>query len=57
MNKCFEISLAAIQNGFFVEAGAKDCEDQSVSLPFELNHNWTGKAKGFFKYITRIQIF
>ena len=31
------------QNGFFVEAGAASCDFDSVTLPFELNLNWTGE--------------
>jgi len=33
-----------LQNGFFVEAGAAACDFDSVTLPFELHLNWTGKA-------------
>ena len=28
-------------DGFFIEAGAHDFEDQSASLYFELKYNWT----------------
>jgi hypothetical protein len=36
--------FAVLQNGFFVEAGAASCDFDSVTLPFELHLNWTGKA-------------
>ena len=31
-----------VRNGFFVEAGASNGEDDSHSLLFEVKHNWTG---------------
>ena len=31
-----------LKNGFFLEAGAWDCEKQSDSLHFEMKHGWTG---------------
>ena len=31
-----------VKNGFFIEAGASDGEEDSHSLLFELKHNWTG---------------
>ena len=31
------------QNGFFVEAGAGFCDHDSITLPFEIHFNWTGK--------------
>ena len=31
-----------VKNGFFVEAGASNGEDDSHSLLFEAKHNWTG---------------
>ena len=36
------ISCIYMQNGFFVEAGAADCE-LSSSLPLEHNFGWTGR--------------
>jgi len=30
------------KDGFFIEAGAHDFQDQSTSLYFELKYNWTG---------------
>ena len=46
-----------IQNGFFVEAGAADCEF-SVSLPLEANYGWTGilveAVPGFFKHCKKV---
>ena len=32
------------QDGFFVEAGAAFCDRDSVTLPLELNLNWTGNS-------------
>ena len=29
-----------VSDGFFLEAGGKDFEDQSTSLYFELNYGW-----------------
>ena len=31
-----------LQGGFFVEAGAWDCDSTSVSLPLEYEYGWTG---------------
>ena len=31
-----------VKNGFFIEAGASDGEEDSHSLLFEVRHNWTG---------------
>jgi len=31
-----------LKDGFFIEAGARDFQDQSTSLYFELKYNWTG---------------
>ena len=33
--------LSIYLDGFFIEAGARDFQDQSTSLYFELNYNWT----------------
>ena len=35
------INFIIFQNGFFVEAGAADCEF-SETLPLEKHYNWTG---------------
>jgi hypothetical protein len=43
-NSFFYNYFAVLQNGFFVEAGAASCDFDSVTLPFELHLNWTGKA-------------
>ena len=46
--------MLIFSDGFFIEAGAHDFQDQSTSLYFELKYNWTvssttikilGKAK------------
>jgi hypothetical protein len=44
ITKNFYNYFAVLQNGFFVEAGAAACDFDSVTLPFELHLNWTGKA-------------
>jgi len=31
-----------LKNGFFLEAGSWDCEKQSDTLYYEINHGWTG---------------
>jgi len=36
------IFKGAVKDGFFIEAGAGDFEEDSNTLLFELKHNWTG---------------
>ena len=31
-----------LKNGFFIEAGSQDAEENSNSLHFEVTHGWTG---------------
>ena len=39
-----------LQGGFFVEAGAWDCDSTSVSLPLEYEYGWTGIITTFTSY-------